>query len=53
MLLTYHNQKTKTATNEQLVKKVVQRFLKTSSIILQTIGPSVATLNILPRLCLL
>ena len=36
MLSTDHHQNTKTATSEQIVKKIVQTFLKASLIILQT-----------------
>ena len=45
MLSTYHQQKAKTATNEQIVKKIVLAFLKASSILLQTKCSSVATLK--------
>ena len=45
MLSTYYHQKTKTITNQVIVKKIAQTFLKASSIILQRNGSSVATLK--------
>ena len=45
MLSTYHHRKAKTATNEQIIKNIVQTFLKASSIIMQTKSSSVAMLK--------
>ena len=45
MLSTYHHQKTKTGTKEQIVQEIVQTILKAISFILQTKSSSVAALK--------
>ena len=47
MLSIYCHQNTKTATNKQIVKKILQTCVKASVIILRTKGSDVATLNVI------